>query len=109
MTQRECMQKCQQKYREEQQGQEGGDGVQNPESSSQEDNPYYFPANESESRFRTQEGHLRVTKRFSEKSELLRGIDNYRLAILVARPNTFVIPHHCDAESVLAVVRGIYD
>ncbi|KAF3457105.1 hypothetical protein FNV43_RR01762 [Rhamnella rubrinervis] len=106
MKERDCMQKCQQKYREKQQGQKGRDRVQNPESHSQEDNPYYFPAQESESWFRTQEGHLRVTERFTDKSELLRGIDDYRFAILVARPNTFVIPHHCDAESILAVVRG---
>lgn len=69
-------------------------------------NPYYFPSDESQSRFSTQEGQLKVFDMFSEKSEVLQGIESYRLAVLEAGPNTFVIPHHYDAESVLVVVRG---
>ncbi|XP_015868106.3 vicilin Jug r 2.0101 [Ziziphus jujuba] len=69
-------------------------------------NPYYFPSDGSQSMFRTQEGQLKVFDVLSKKSNLLQGIENYRFAVLEAGPNTFVIPHHYDAESVLVVVRG---
>ncbi|XP_010261317.1 PREDICTED: provicilin [Nelumbo nucifera] len=32
--------------------------------------------------------------------------DNYRLAILEAKPNTFLIPHHWDADVVVIIVKG---
>ncbi|KAL0376648.1 UNVERIFIED_CONTAM: Vicilin Car i [Sesamum calycinum] len=59
-----------------------------------------------DSKYRTEEGNVKVLERFSKKSELLQGVDNYRLAVLEANPNTFVLPHHCDAESVLVVAGG---
>ncbi|KAK1267530.1 Vicilin-like antimicrobial peptides 2-1 [Acorus gramineus] len=49
---------------------------------------------------------MKVLKRFSKRSELLRGIDNYRLAVLEANPNAFVMPSHWDADFVLFVIRG---
>ncbi|XP_038882302.1 vicilin Car i 2.0101 [Benincasa hispida] len=72
----------------------------------QRNNPYYFQERQFQSRFRSDEGHWRVLERFSERSELLKGIKNQRFAILEARPQSFIIPHHLDAESVLIVVRG---
>lgn len=58
------------------------------------------------SQFRSQNGHFRVLERFSKKSELLCGLENYRFEIVEANPNTFVIPHHCDSDAVLFVLRG---
>ncbi|XP_073268013.1 uncharacterized protein [Populus alba] len=58
------------------------------------------------SQFRSQNGHFRVLERLSKKSELLRGLENYRFEIVEANPNTFVIPHHCDSDAVLFVLRG---
>ncbi|KAL3578144.1 hypothetical protein D5086_019648 [Populus alba] len=55
---------------------------------------------------RSQNGHFRVLERLSKKSELLRGLENYRFEIVEANPNTFVIPHHCDSDAVLFVLRG---
>ncbi|KAK9288675.1 hypothetical protein L1049_017138 [Liquidambar formosana] len=109
--QRECQQRCEQQYRERQREQGRGRGEGNTQRESREqmqqgDNPYFFHEQRFKSQFRTQEGHIRVLERFSKRSELLRGIENYRLAIFEANPNTFVMPHHCDAESVLAVLRG---
>ncbi|XP_050942533.1 vicilin Jug r 2.0101 [Cucumis melo] len=72
----------------------------------QSHNPYYFQERQFQSRFRSDQGQWRVLERFSERSELLRGLKNQRLAILEARPQTFIIPHHIDAESVLFVVKG---
>lgn len=28
------------------------------------------------------------------------------MAMIVARPRTFVLPNHCDGDSVLVVIRG---
>ncbi|XP_031737745.1 vicilin Car i 2.0101 [Cucumis sativus] len=72
----------------------------------QSHNPYYFQERQFQSRFRSDQGEWRVLERFSERSELLKGLKNQRLAILEARPQTFIIPHHIDAESVLLVVKG---
>ncbi|KAG9155689.1 hypothetical protein Leryth_003957 [Lithospermum erythrorhizon] len=69
-------------------------------------NPYVFKDEHFSSRFQTQHGSLRVLQRFADRSELLRGIDNYRLAILEAQPQTFIIPNHFDAEAVFFVVKG---
>nr|6KM8_A Chain A, 7S globulin [Momordica charantia] len=69
-------------------------------------NPYYFHEHSFQSRFRSEDGHWRVLERFSQRSDVLRGIENNRFAILEARPQTFIIPHHLDAETVLLVVRG---
>ncbi|KAK6130223.1 hypothetical protein DH2020_036033 [Rehmannia glutinosa] len=109
-----CQQKCQWQYekqKREQQGRERGRGddvVTNSNKKSEEKqeskNPYFFQSERFVSKYKTQEGHIKVLERFSKKSELLKGIENYRLAILEANPNTFVLPHHCDAESVFVVV-----
>ncbi|KAF5752254.1 vicilin-like antimicrobial peptides 2-2 [Tripterygium wilfordii] len=88
--------KCQRKY-------EGGIKEGRGGEEKQRGNPYYFHAESLQSRFRTQEGHVRVLERFSEKSELLAGIDNFRLAMLEANPNTFVVPHHC--KGTISLVR----
>lgn len=71
----------------------------------QRNNPFYFPSQMFQSRFQSDEGSLQVLVRFG-KSELLRGIKNYRLAIFEAMPNTFVLPHHCDAEAIFVVLNG---
>eukprot|EP00258_Populus_trichocarpa_P050433 XP_024466452.1 vicilin-like antimicrobial peptides 2-2 [Populus trichocarpa] len=67
---------------------------------------YSFHSQRLKSQFRSQNGHFRVLERFSKKSELLCGLENYRFEIVEANPNTFVIPHHCDSDAVLFVLRG---
>ncbi|XP_058110929.1 vicilin Cor a 11.0101-like [Magnolia sinica] len=102
--QMECEQQCEQQYGEETR-REGSPWSESSEEQAR-NNPYFFDEQSFTHRVRTEEGNVRVLKRFSRQSELLRGIDNYRLAILDANPNTFVIPHHFDAEAVFYVVRG---
>ncbi|KAJ8630718.1 hypothetical protein MRB53_024041 [Persea americana] len=55
---------------------------------------------------RAPEGNLRVLERFPDRSNLLRGIENFRLAVLEANPNSALIPTHSDTEQVLFVVAG---
>ncbi|KAL7105293.1 hypothetical protein ACP275_07G035000 [Erythranthe tilingii] len=121
-----CQQKCQWEYekqkREEEQQHGGGGGgsgsgrgggdLTNAKKESKEEekqqrqNPYFFDSQRFDSKYRTEQGHIKILERFSKNSDLLQGIENYRLAILEANPNTFVLPHHCDAESVFLVVGG---
>ncbi|KAK2980624.1 hypothetical protein RJ640_011432, partial [Escallonia rubra] len=109
--QRQCQERCERQYKEQKQeqrekGGEHGEDVNPQREEQEENNPYFFKAQRFQSRFRTQEGHVRVLEKFSKRTELLRGIENYRLAILEASPNTFVVPHHFDAETIFVILRG---
>ncbi|KAK4478107.1 hypothetical protein RD792_017372 [Penstemon davidsonii] len=106
-----CQQKCQLQYgerkREQSKEHGGGSDVINPRKEQEtRNNPYFFDSQRFDSKYKTEEGHIKVLERFSKRSELLRGIENYRLAVLEANPNTFVVPHHKDAESVFVVLGG---
>lgn len=70
------------------------------------ENPYYFHSRRFRSQFRTELGHMRVLENFSKRSELLKGIRNYRFAMLEAGPRTVVVPHRTDADYVLFVLNG---
>ncbi|XP_024029190.1 vicilin [Morus notabilis] len=122
---RECQQECERKYREEERRErrrrddDDDEEMYNPEREregeerereisprSEGENPYHFRSHRLQSRYRTEEGHLKVLEMLSRRSELLKGLKNYRIVVLEANPNTFVVPHHCDADSVLVVTRG---
>ncbi|KAF8394381.1 hypothetical protein HHK36_020589 [Tetracentron sinense] len=110
---RQCEKRCEERRieqeREQGRGREGGDNPRwegSEEEEEQGNTPYVYRDEHFETRIKTQEGKVRILERFSKRSELLRGIENYRVAILEANPNTFVLPHHCDAEGVFFVVKG---
>ncbi|KAM3707204.1 hypothetical protein ACJW31_02G006600 [Castanea mollissima] len=108
--QKQCQRRCLQQMREQEQEEERERHHQSSRGSeemqSQRNNPYYFHSQRLQSHFKSEHGHIRSLERFTERSDLLRGIENYRLLFLEANPNTFVLPHHIDAESVLVVVNG---
>ncbi|KAK4357124.1 hypothetical protein RND71_022734 [Anisodus tanguticus] len=106
--QRKCQQRCQQEYQREQEQQcGGGEDETNPQREKEEEkNPYLFESQRFRSRFRARHGDFRVLEKFSERSELLRGIENFRVAVLEFEPQSFMLPHHCDAEAIFVVVRG---
>lgn len=107
----ECLQRC---VEQQQQQGRGMGQEENPhresrgseEMQSQRNNLYYFHSQRLQSHFKSEHGHTRYLERFTEKSDLLRGIENYRFTVFEANPNTFVLPHHIDAEAVLVVVNG---
>ena len=73
----------------------------------QDENPYIFEEDKDfETRVETEGGRIRVLKKFTEKSKLLQGIENFRLAILEARAHTFVSPRHFDSEVVFFNIKG---
>ncbi|KAL0458170.1 UNVERIFIED_CONTAM: Vicilin-like antimicrobial peptides 2-2 [Sesamum latifolium] len=108
-----CERRCEEKYRE-QKGREGGRGEMYEGRESEEEQeeqgreriPYVFEDQHFITGFRTQHGRMRVLQKFTDRSELLRGIENYRVAILEAEPQTFVVPNHWDAETVIFVAKG---
>lgn len=116
--QRQCKLHCEQEFgrhRERHRRREGDrgrrKGYNNHHKTKQQresDNPYYFDSQSFESRYSTQEGQMRVLQRFSEKSDLLLGMDKFRVGIYEANPKTFMLPHHWDADSVVFVMKGVY-
>lgn len=112
--QQQCKSWCE-KHRQKGQRRREKEGKFNPSSNwrgseeEEENNPYYFHSQRFRYRVRSDSGHMRVLQRFSQKSHLLRGIDNYRLAILEANPSTLVVPHHSDAETILVLLKGEND
>ncbi|KAF5466112.1 hypothetical protein F2P56_016067 [Juglans regia] len=109
--QRQCQQRCERQYKEQQGRERGPEASPRRESRGREEeqqrhNPYYFHSQSIRSRHESEEGEVKYLERFTERTELLRGIENYRVVILDANPNTFMLPHHKDAESVAVVTRG---
>ncbi|OVA15523.1 Cupin 1 [Macleaya cordata] len=98
-----CEQRCEDRRREQEKkrGQ-----YEEQQQQQQKNNPYFFDEQSFNEWYRTQEGNIRVLQRFSKRSNLLRGIENYRIALLEANPRTFVIPSYFDAEAVFFVVKG---
>ncbi|KAK7393516.1 hypothetical protein VNO78_22074 [Psophocarpus tetragonolobus] len=72
----------------------------------EDDNPYIFEDSDFHTKVQTEGGRIRVLKNFTQNSKLLQGIQNLRLAILEARPHTFVSPRHFDSDVVLFNMMG---
>lgn len=96
----------------------GGDHNRLPEESEEEEkeeeeeeweegNPFVFGDEQFESRVETEDGRVWVLQKFTEKSKLLRGIENFRLAMLEAKEHTFISPCHFDSEAIFFDVKGI--
>lgn len=112
----ECESSCEEYIREkkererEQHERRRGEGnsreEEEEEETEREENPYVFEEKHFEDRVRTEEGRVQVLEKFTKRSKLLRGIENYRVAILEANPHTFIAPAHFDAELVLFVAKG---
>lgn len=111
-----CDQKCEQQLEERQRE---GDSPRNPtyegeeesqhhqQQGEEDENPYVFDKQHFSTPVKTQQyGSVRVLQKFHRHSKLLRGLKNYRLVILEANPQTFVLPHHCDAETIIFVAEG---
>ncbi|KAL3727194.1 hypothetical protein ACJRO7_032012 [Eucalyptus globulus] len=105
---RQCRQECERQFQEQQRGKRRSTNPREQEEEEEEevgesaDNPYYF----HRSRFRAEEGQIRVLEQFDKRSRLLRGLKNYRPEIFEANPSTFVLPHRVDADCILIVLKG---
>ncbi|CAN1270983.1 Vicilin Pis v 3.0101 [Linum perenne] len=104
-----CRFRCQQRFgrgsenyyneeMEESLGREGG--------GQSEENPYVFREEHFESQSQSQHGRVDLLQKFADRSELLKGIENFRVGFLEANPQTFVPPVHIDADAVFFVAQG---
>lgn len=107
-----CEQQCEREYEEQRRGgkgnckhEEGGEEREEFEGQ-QEGRPYVFDDQHFTTKIETQHGKVKILQNFKERSNLLRGIENYRVAILEADPQTFIVPNHWDAEAIIFVAKG---
>lgn len=115
---RECDDYIRQKKEREKQekgrGEHGGRGWENyysteesqQEQQPQQENPYVFEEKHFETYVKTEEGRILVLPKFTDRSQFLQGIENYRLGFLEANPRAFLSPAHFDADCVFLVVQG---
>ena len=101
------------KYGERQRGEEetnphhkGREEEEKESKEQQQGKPYVFEDQHFTTKLRTEHGRVQVLQKFTERSEILRGIENYRVAILEVDPQTFIVPNHLDAETILYVAKG---
>ncbi|KAH9607914.1 hypothetical protein KSS87_000744 [Heliosperma pusillum] len=92
--------------RREWRGRESRDEVEEEREEFEGNNPYVFQEEHFVSHFRTQEGRVRVLPKFTQRSELFKGIENFRVMLFEANPQTFSIPLHWDADTIFFVAQG---
>ncbi|VAI00828.1 unnamed protein product [Triticum turgidum subsp. durum] len=68
--------------------------------------PYVFGPRSFRSIIRSDHGFVKALRPFDEVSRLLRGIRNYRVAIMEVNPRSFVVPGLTDADGVGYVAQG---
>ncbi|XP_018682500.2 vicilin Cor a 11.0101-like [Musa acuminata AAA Group] len=101
----QCEHRCEEEYKE-QRHREGNPRQKKEETTTGERNPYFFDRDSFYEQVRTEHGHVMVLENFLEKSELLLGIANYRIAMVGLNPRAFLVPHHLDADAIYYVARG---
>ena len=80
-----------------------GEGEQEQERSRR---PYVFGRRSFRRVVRSEQGSVRALRPFHEASKLLRGIRDYRVAVLEANPRSFIVPSHTDAHCIGYVAQG---
>lgn len=98
-----CILRCQEKWRMEQKRR--AEETEEDEDE-EEHNPYVFQDKHFSTEIKTKQGRVDILTKFTHKSKLFRGIENYRVALLVANPNSFVVPNHFDADAFFVVTQG---
>ena len=68
--------------------------------------PYVFGPRSFRRIIRSDHGFVKALRPFDEVSRLLRGIRNYRVAIMEVNPRAFVVPGLTDADGVGYVAQG---
>ncbi|KAM3295035.1 hypothetical protein ACQJBY_037724 [Aegilops geniculata] len=82
-----------------------GEGERDEEHSDSR-RPYVFGPRNFRSIIRSDHGFVKALRPFDEVSRLLRGIRNYRVAIMEVNPRAFVVPGLTDADGVGYVAQG---
>ncbi|WOG87369.1 hypothetical protein DCAR_0206593 [Daucus carota subsp. sativus] len=69
-----------------------------------DENPYVFEEKHFSTVMKSDHGEVQILQRFNHS--LLKGIENFRLSVLVGNPRAFFSPAHWDAETVIFVAQG---
>lgn len=105
-----CEERCEDyvkiKKKRERSKQEEQQEREEPHESQDDENPYLFQDEHFDTMIKTEEGRVEVLEKFTQRSKLLRGIENYRVGFVRANPGAFVAPTHFDADIVFFVVKG---
>ncbi|XP_027368019.1 sucrose-binding protein-like, partial [Abrus precatorius] len=80
-------------------------GKEEEKEEEEEEIPYVFEEEDFDT-IHAAEGTIDVLKKFTRKSKLLQGIENFRLSFIKTRSHAFVTPRHFDSEIVLVNVVG---
>lgn len=99
-----CRSRCRQEY-EREKG-EGNKHEDKEEEKEEDENPYVFESEDFTSIVKSQHGRIGALPKFTDRSWLLRGIENHLLAIIELNPQAFITPFHADADCVLFVAQG---
>ncbi|CAM0875548.1 unnamed protein product [Alopecurus aequalis] len=83
-----------------------GDREREGEQQQESRRPYVFGPRSFQRIVRSDQGVIKALRPFNEESRLLRGIKNYRVAILEANPRSFVVPGYTDAHCICYVAQG---
>ncbi|XP_020226628.1 beta-conglycinin beta subunit 1 [Cajanus cajan] len=68
--------------------------------------PFHLSSRRFHTLFKNQYGHIRVLQRFDQRSTQLQNLRDYRVSEFTSKPNTLLLPHHVDADSLLVVLSG---
>nr|GMD18609.1 vicilin-like antimicrobial peptides 2-2 [Ipomoea batatas] len=98
-----CLEKCE-RYIREKEGREEERGGEEERHGG--DNPYVFQPRHFQTAHRSQQGRFSVLPRFTERSNLFEGIENFRFGVLEVESKTMVAPSHQDADLVGFVAEG---
>nr|pir globulin1 - maize [Zea mays]AAB60295.1 truncated globulin1 [Zea mays] len=114
-----CLEQCREEEREKRQersrheaddrsgkGSSEDEREREQEKEEKDRRPYVFDRRSFRRVVRSEQGSLRVLRPFDEVSRLLRGIRDYRVAVLEANPRSFVVPSHTDAHCICYVAEG---
>ncbi|CAL4918247.1 unnamed protein product [Urochloa decumbens] len=111
-----CVQECRRREEDERQrhddelvGRHGkGSGDERSEEHEQEQSqrPYVFGRRSFRRVVKSEQGSVWALRPFDEASKLLRGIRDYRVAVLEASPRSFIVPSHTDAHCICYVAQG---
>ncbi|WVZ60024.1 hypothetical protein U9M48_010097 [Paspalum notatum var. saurae] len=105
----ECREQQQERGRREHDRRGEGSGDEREQEQEQERSsrrPYVFDRRSFRRVVKSEQGSVRALRPFHEASKLLRGIREYRVAVLEANPRSFIVPSHTDAHCICYVAQG---
>ncbi|XP_057425448.1 provicilin-like [Lotus japonicus] len=94
------------RHQRESEEEEGSSSSSESSRRSQRRNPFHFRSSRFQTHFENEHGHVRVLQRFDERSKLFENLQNYRILEFKAKPQTLVLPHHNDADSIIVILSG---